>query len=164
MSPACSLRWFTSSCPESMDCAVPMDTSTAQGRPSSWGLAKERKASAPACCGLLFFLDFSSVGKHIGSCLEMNNNLPGFHHPSGSTVHKEHLTLRRENGSQPSAPSLETANHFRNGDLERSRDVSAQTHRCCREEQKPRLTLSVPAACVRSITVCMRGLFNSNSK
>lgn len=75
----------------------------------------------------------------------MNNNLPGFHHPSGSCVHKEHLTLHGENGSQPSASSLEAANHFINGDLESSRDVSAQTHPCCQEEQNLLLTLSVPA-------------------
>ena len=124
-----------------MDCAARMNTWTTKGRPSSWGLAKERKASAPACCSLLYFFDFHSVGKHIRSCLEMNNNLPGSHHPCGSSVHKEHLTLHRENGSQPSTSSLEAANHFTNGDLESSRDISAQTHPCCWGEQKPLLTI-----------------------
>lgn len=63
----------------------------------------------------------------------MNSNLSGFRHLSGSSVYKEHLTLHRENGSQPSTSSPEAANHFANGDLESSKDASAQTHPCCWE-------------------------------
>lgn len=55
----------------------------------------------------------------------MNNNLPGFRDLSGSGVHKEHLTLHRENGSQSSTSSPEAVNHFTNGDLESGTDVSA---------------------------------------
>lgn len=60
--------------------------------------------------------------------LEMNNNLPAFHHPSGSSIHKEHLTLHEENGSQPLTSSPQAASHFTNEDLESSRRGSAQTH------------------------------------
>lgn len=117
---------------------------------------------APACCSFLFLFGFPSVGKRIKRCLR-RTVICQVLSPSGSPVHKEHLTLHGENASQTSTSSPDAAKHFTNRDLEsRGRDVSARTHPCCQKEQKQLLN-SLPTIPVSTFIIHTGRPFNSHS-